>query len=76
MDCVSILGRVHSQSNNCFLFVITAEASIFTNREFSFTVAGDVYIRYLSYENQSEFEKDICTRNPDKIDIGAVMSVR
>lgn len=36
----------------------------------------DVYIRYLSYENQSELEADLCQRNPFKIDIGPVMSCR
>lgn len=36
----------------------------------------DVYIRYLSYEDPSEFEADLCQRNPFKIDIGPVMSGR
>lgn len=36
----------------------------------------DVYIRYLSYEKQSDLELDLCTKNPFKIDIGPVMSAR
>jgi DNA primase small subunit len=36
----------------------------------------DVYIRYLSFENQSELEKEICTKMPHKIDIGAVFNTR
>lgn len=54
----------------------SAEPSIFQNREFSFTLADEVYIRYLSYENLTEFENDLFAKNPFKIDIGAVMSIR
>lgn len=36
----------------------------------------DIYIRYLSFENQSELEKEICQKNPFKIDIGPVMNIR
>lgn len=36
----------------------------------------DIYIRYLSFENQPELEKEICTKLPHKIDIGAVFSSR
>lgn len=39
-------------------------------------MADDVYIRYLSYTSQEEFEADLCSRNPLKIDIGAVMTIR
>lgn len=53
-----------------------AEPSIFQNREFSFTLADDIYIRYLSYENLTEFENDLWAKNPFKIDIGAVMTIR
>lgn len=35
-----------------------------------------MYIRYLSYETQAEFENDLYTKNPFKIDIGAVMTIR
>ena len=31
-------------------------ASYFTNREFSFTLANDVYCRYLSFKNLDEFK--------------------
>lgn len=50
--------------------------TIFTHREFSFTLMDDVYIRYLSYEKQSDLEADMCAKNPFKIDIGPVMSAR
>lgn len=47
-----------------------------TNREFSFTLDGDVYIRYLSFSDQSELEKELHSKLPCKIDIGAVFSHR
>jgi DNA primase small subunit len=56
--------------------LLLAEDGIFSNREFSFTLQDDVYIRYLSFENQSELEKEICSRNPFKIDIGPVLNIR
>lgn len=59
-----------------FLGLRTGEESIFAHREFSFTLMDEVYLRYLSYENQKEFEMDLCAKNPFKIDIGAVMSAR
>ncbi|XP_061165008.1 DNA primase small subunit-like [Saccostrea echinata] len=48
--------------------------SYFTNREFSFTLKDDVYIRYQSFTDQQEMEKEIQKRCPYKIDIGAVFS--
>ncbi|KAL7030423.1 hypothetical protein ACKWTF_006651 [Chironomus riparius] len=53
-----------------------SEDGIFTHREFSFTMQDDIYIRYLSFENQSEMEKEICAKIPHKIDIGAVFNIR
>lgn len=59
-----------------FFLFSSAEDGIFSNREFSFTLQDDIYIRYLSFENQSELEKEICSRNPFKIDIGPVLNIR
>ncbi|XP_022093945.1 DNA primase small subunit-like isoform X1 [Acanthaster planci] len=50
--------------------------SYFPNREFSFTLKDDIYIRYQSFADQSEMEKEIQKRCPYKIDIGAVFTHR
>ena len=52
--------------------MILAEDGIFCNREFSFTLQDDIYLRYQSFENQSELEKEIRSRIPFKIDIGMI----
>ena len=46
----------------------------FSHREFSFTLKDDIYIRYQSFANQKDMEKEIKKRCPYKIDIGAVYS--
>lgn len=56
------------------MFFIAVPKSYFTNREFSFTLKDDVYIRYQSFADQQEMEKEIQKRCPNKIDIGAVFS--
>ncbi|XP_075163656.1 DNA primase small subunit [Haematobia irritans] len=53
-----------------------SEEGIFANREISFTLHDDIYIRYLCFETQIEFERELCNRCPFKIDIGAVMNTR
>ena len=46
----------------------------FLRREFSFTIGDDIYIRYQSFRDKSEFEAAIQKKQPHKIDIGAVFT--
>ncbi|RXG60656.1 DNA primase small subunit, partial [Armadillidium vulgare] len=48
----------------------------FPHREFSFTLADDIYLRYQSFKDKEEMEKEIQKVCPYKIDVGAVFSFR
>ncbi|KAK3915616.1 DNA primase small subunit [Frankliniella fusca] len=52
------------------------EPNYFQNREFSFTLAEDIYIRFKSFIGREDMEKEIQKRCPYKIDIGAVYATR
>ena len=44
----------------------------FTRREFSFTLQGDIYLRFQSFKGMKDLESEIRRLVPFKIDIGAV----
>jgi len=50
------------------------DKDFFLRREFSFTIANDVYIRYLCFRDEKEMRKMIDAKNPQKIDIGPLYS--
>ncbi len=55
----------NQKSQNDFLF----------RREFSFTLPGDIYVRYQSFKSADEFKAALENSLPDKIDIGAVFTI-
>ena len=52
-----------------------AGGDYFLRREFSFTMADDVYIRYLTFRDAEELRREVTRRQPHKIDIGPVYSL-
>jgi DNA primase small subunit len=51
---------------------IAVVKNYFANREFSFTLASDTYIRFRSFTNDQDLKTEIVRLAPVKIDIGAV----
>jgi hypothetical protein len=48
----------------------------FQRREFCYTMADDVFIRYQCFRDAADFAKSVQARQPYKIDIGPLMSVK
>ncbi|KAJ1723332.1 p48 polypeptide of DNA primase [Coemansia erecta] len=53
-----------------------APTNDFTHREFSFTINGDVYLRYQSFNDGAEFQRELQKLSPNKIDIGAIFTAQ
>ena len=51
-----------------------SEDNYFSRREFSFTLPGDIFVRYKSFNNGVELTKALVAAVPIKFDIGAVYS--
>lgn len=49
---------------------------LFTHREFSFTLRGDVYLRYHSFNTVEDLKKQVLALNPTRFEIGPVYSAR
>lgn len=52
------------------------DKNYFQNREFSFTLQGDIYVRFLSFANEAEMREEIIKNCPHKIDLGAVYNAK
>ncbi|PPQ98419.1 hypothetical protein CVT24_004098 [Panaeolus cyanescens] len=48
----------------------------FTHREFAFTLPGDVYLRYHSFNSAEELKKQVLQFNPSRFEIGPIYSAR
>jgi len=49
---------------------------LFSHREFAFTLQGDVYLRYNSFNSFEDLKKQVCSLNPTRFEIGPVYSAR
>ena len=54
----------------------SGDPDTFSHREFSFTLADDVYVRYQSFDNREALEEGVRKATPYKMDIGAIFSVK
>uniref|UniRef100_A0A915JQG1 DNA primase small subunit n=1 Tax=Romanomermis culicivorax TaxID=13658 RepID=A0A915JQG1_ROMCU len=48
----------------------------FQKREFAFILPDDIYLRYRSFNDPLEFERDLIKTAPEKVDIGAVYNYK
>lgn len=53
-----------------------APTKLFTHREFAFTLQGDVYLRYNSFNNADDLKREVCRLNPTRFEVGPVYSAR
>jgi DNA primase small subunit len=47
-----------------------------TNREFAFTLQGDIYLRYNSFQDAEEFKKQVLKLVPSRFEVGAVYNAK
>ena len=78
-DILFVSNQNYHKSVCLFLDPTRKHASVnpkhWKNREFSFTLKEDIYIRFKSYGSLSDFRDDIRKKCPYKIDIGACYNV-
>ena len=49
-------------------------SKLFQNREFAFTLPGDVYLRYNSFLNAEDLKRQVVKLNPSRFEVGAIYS--
>ena len=65
------------ESKNTINYIISVgDPDTFSHREFSFTLADDVYVRYQSFDSREALEEGVRKATPYKMDIGAIFSVK
>ncbi|XP_063531763.1 DNA primase small subunit [Cydia strobilella] len=68
--------RLFPQNMFCRWLSCGSSPQPLSHRELSFTLADDVYLRYLSICNQKEFQTLLQKKCPYKLDIGAVYNTK
>ncbi|VDC01980.1 unnamed protein product [Peniophora sp. CBMAI 1063] len=53
-----------------------AATRLFTHREIAYSLPGDIYIRYKSFNGPEDFKKETLSYNPERFEIGPVYSVK
>ncbi|KAF9172644.1 hypothetical protein BGX20_005200 [Mortierella sp. AD010] len=54
----------------------TSPSRSFMNREFSFMLTNDTFMRYQSFKNMEDFKNELARLCPTRIDLGAVYNIR
>ncbi len=68
--CLLVLS--YGEELNISNFQTLVQKEYFHKREFCFTLKDDIYLRYQTFNDYNEFERELIRRCPFKIDIGGV----